>query len=272
MPQQRTRGRARYVGWSDEDRKIYLKHLAILDALYAMLRKRGIAPTRPVEMKQPTLEGWQRMMEPSRLASDGRPRSRRQQQTAFARLGVPPELFARLEQWASTPKAREQILQFLERVKFWRDAQYASIDLGRQLHGRARDPHHEGRPEEPGELVRLHRGVELLRFAIRTALMVHGRSHHAIQDHRIKKAVPHMDAVLKALEEGFVDVDPSLPRRTPGRKPGLRIVLHEGEGPRRAKRRDVERTLQNLLLPLHPRGSRVEVRHLSYKLLNPILG
>ncbi len=271
MSRQRTRDKTSYKDWFREHGETYLAHVAILDAVYAVLRKRGITPAEAVEVKQPTLEGWLRTTGPFRLALHGPPRTRRQQQTGFARLGVSREVYATLQGWGATPEAVESVLRFLERVMFWRDAQGASIDLGRRVHGRARNPHYKGRPEEPGELRRLHMAVELLRFAIRTALVVHGGTCHAISDDRIAKAVPHMNAVLKALEKGCIYVDPTLPRRTPGRKPEMIFAFREEEPPRRVIRRDLTRVLRDLLLPLHPRRNRPQANSLASKLLAPVL-
>ena len=272
MSRQRTRDKTSYKDWVREDRETYLAHVAILDAVYAVLRKKGITPAKTVELKQLTLEGWRRTTGPFQLALKGPPRSRSQQQKEFARLGVSHEVYVTLQGWGATPEAVESVLRFLERVKFWRDAQGASIDLGRRVHGRGRDPHNvEPRPEEPGELLRLHKAVELLRFAIQTALVVHEGTCHAISDHRVAKAVPHMDAVLKELEKGYITVDPTLPRRKRGKKPGLKMPLHEDEEPRPVRRRDIERALRDLLLPLHPRGSKPDAKFLAQKLLDPLL-
>lgn len=272
MSRQRTSDKPNYKDWIREDRETYLAHVANLDAVYAVLRKKGITPTKAVELKQLTLEGLLRTMEPSRLALHGPPRTRRQQQADFARLGIPGEVYVTLQGWGAAPGALESVLRFLERVKFWRDARDGSINLGRRVHGRGRDPHNvESRPEEPGELLRLHMAVELLRFAIRTALVVHKGTCHAISDHRVAKAVPHMDAVLKELEKGYIAVDPTLPRRKRGQKPGLKFAFREGERPQSVRRKDLDRTLGKLLLPLHPHRSRPQANSLASKLLDPIL-
>ena len=134
MSRQRTRDKTSYKDWFREHGETYLAHVAKLDAVYAVLRKRGITPAEAVEVKQLTLEWLQRTTEPSRLALHGPPRTRRQQQTGFARLGVRREVYVTLQGWGVVPEALEPVLRFLERVKFWRGARDASIDLGRQVH------------------------------------------------------------------------------------------------------------------------------------------
>lgn len=194
------------------------------------------------------------------------------QEERFDRLEVPPHVYAMLWEWGATPDAVEPVLRFLEHVKSRKEAHEATIQFARQVHGRARDPHHKMRPEEPGEIAELQRAIKDLVAAIEDVLTLHFGPAHAYSP-GIALAVPHLEAVLKHLEQcPEIEFDPDLPRRTPGRKPGLTIALREGEEARPAKRKQIECALQRRLLPLHPHRSKVEVRNLSYELLSPILG
>ncbi len=197
------------------------------------------------------------------------------QEKRFDRLGIPRSVYGKLRDWGATREEVEAVLRFLERAKFWREAYEETIRLARQVHGRARDPHRENHPEEPGEVGELQGVRKELISAIRRALTVYYETLHVLHhayDHGLTSAFSHLVAALNYLEQWpEVEVDPDLPKRVPGQKPGLRMALREGEEPQPVNRRDIESALQKLLLPLHPRSSKFEVKHLSYELLDPVL-
>jgi len=194
----------------------------------------------------------------------------------FDRLGISRSVYGKLREWGATREAVEPVLRFLERVKFWIEGYEETIRLARQVHGRARDPHHKNHPEEPGEVGELQGVRKDLIPAIRRALTVYSRTlndrHHHAYDHGLTLASSHLKDALNYLEQWpEIEVDPDLPKRVPGQKPGPRMALREGEEPQPVNRRDIESALQKLLLPLHPRSSKFEVKHLSYELLDPVL-
>jgi hypothetical protein len=163
------------------------------------------------------------------------------------------------------------VLKFLERVRFWREAQKAAIELGRRVYGRARDPHHKECPEEPGEIAPFQTARKDLVFAIVQARYLHYAMTHAY-DPGIACALQHLEAALNCLKQWpEIEVDPTLPRRTPGRKPEMKFAFREEEPPRRVIRRDLKRALRDLLLSLHLRCSRPQANSLASKLLDPIL-
>ncbi len=113
--------------------------------------------------------------------------------------------------------------------------------------------------------------VDNLKKAIYYAIRMHHESV-GVYDHRIANAWVHLNAALKALKEGEVEVVPDLPLRKRGNKPRMVFPIHEGEPSQPVRRRDLERLLKKLLLPLHPRRNRTAVKTLAVNLLTPILG
>jgi hypothetical protein len=197
--------------------------------------------------------------------------TREKQEETLRHLKIPPAVYADLWEWGITPEMLQPVVRFLERVRSWRRDQEARITVGRQVHGRGRDPHHDLHLAESGELEALNQAVDEVGCAIRQAISLHKESSDAIYDHRIASAWPHMEAVLRALTENEVEVDPDLPGRTRGRKPEMMFPLQEDDLPRRVRRRDLERALKALLLPLHPDHNRVVVKMLAANLLDSIL-
>ena len=201
------------------------------------------------------------------------PRNRKQQEKDFERLGIPPAVYGTLWEWGAKTEAVEPVVKFLKRVNFWVEGHQTGIQLAFKVCGRARDPYYQQkhRPEQRGEIHLFLKARKDLVFAIVQARMFHLANTHA-HDTAIEKALPHLETALNYLTEWpEIEVDPELPKRRRGRKPRLIMPLREGEEPRPVRRRVIERRLKDLLLPLHPRRSRVDVKFLARKFLDHVL-
>ncbi len=115
MSRKRTRNKTHKMPRSRKEQEDPFERYAFLDTVDAM-------PTpKPVKHVQPKT-----YVPPS-------------QKERFKRLEIPHTVYGKLREWGATREAVEPVLTFLERLKFYREAQKATIHLAERVYGRARN-------------------------------------------------------------------------------------------------------------------------------------
>jgi hypothetical protein len=193
------------------------------------------------------------------------------QEKVFLRLGVSKEVIRQVQAWGAPRVKVERLLRYLKRLRYWWEASEERLELGRQAYGTGRDSHYQMRPATVGDVGRLDMAVANLRQAIDDAIAAHVACSAGVHDERIARALVPMMEVVRQLDAGEIEVDPSLPERVAHAKAKMILPLSNRDVPCRVKRRALLQQVREHLRDLHPALDRAEARSIASEILQAII-